>query len=283
VRRFLSDQLEFIRIAKDYVEIKDFVKLIPRIIHPTASHGKLGGKSAGLILANRILRKHSVRYPELQDIRTPKTWYITSDGLHNFLHHNNLEDVTEQKYKELEQVRSEHPHIIHVFKNSHFSPEIVQGLSMALDDFGEVPLIVRSSSLLEDRLGAAFSGKYESLFVANQGTKRERLEALMDAIAEVYSSTFGSDPIEYRSERGLLDFHEEMGILIQEVVGRRVGKYWLPSWAGVAFSNNEFRWSPRIKRQDGLIRLVPGLGTRAVDRLETISPFLSRRASPTSV
>ena len=44
-------------------------------------------------------------------------------------------------------------------------------------------------------------------------------------------------------------------ILIQEVVGRRVGDYFLPSFAGVAFSLNEFRWSPRIKREDGLIPL----------------------------
>ena len=68
----------------------------------------------------------------------------------------------------------------------------------------------------------------------------------MDAIAEVYASIFGPDPIEYRAERGLLDFHEEMGIMIQEVVGTRVGHYFLPAFAGVAFSNNEFRWSPRI-------------------------------------
>ncbi|GBE29963.1 phosphoenolpyruvate synthase [bacterium BMS3Bbin04] len=138
---------------------------------------------------------------------------------------------------------------------------------MALDDFGDSPIIVRSSSLLEDRLGSAFSGKYISLFLANRGTKQDRLEALKDAIAEVYSSTFGADPIEYRAERGLLDFHEEMGILIQEVVGTRIGHYYLPAYAGVAFSNNEFRWSPRIKREDGLIRMVPGLGTRAVDRI----------------
>ena len=58
---------------------------------------------------------------------------------------------------------------------------------MALDDFGDKPLIVRSSSLLEDSLGSAFAGKYKSLFVANQGTKRERLEALVDAIVEVYA------------------------------------------------------------------------------------------------
>jgi hypothetical protein len=34
-------------------------------------------------------------------------------------------------------------------------------------------------------IGTAFSGKYKSLFLANQGSKQERLEALMDAIAEV--------------------------------------------------------------------------------------------------
>ena len=75
------------------------------------------------------------------------------------------------------------------------------------------------------------------------GDKEERLAALMDAIAEVYASIFGPDPTEYRAERGLLDVHEEMGIMIQEVVGQSVGKYFLPACSGVAFSNNEFRWS----------------------------------------
>ena len=48
-------------------------------------------------------------------------------------------------------------------------------------------------------LGSAFSGKYKSLFLANQGSKRERLRALIDAIAEVYASVFGPDPIQYRA------------------------------------------------------------------------------------
>jgi pyruvate, water dikinase len=103
---------------------------------------------------------------------------------------------------------------------------------------------------------------------------------VMDAIAEVYASVFGPDPIEYRSEKGLLDVHEEMGILLQEVVGTRVGKYFFPSWAGVAFSNNEFRWSPRIRREDGLVRLVPGLGTRAVDRVGDDYPVLVAPGQP---
>ncbi len=192
----------------------------------------------------------------------------------SFLSYNNLEEVNEQKYKEIDQIRLEYQNVIQLLKNSHFPIEIIKGLSMALDDLGNKPLIVRSSSLLEDRMGTAFSGKYKSLFLANQGTKQERMDALTDAIAEVYGSIFGPDPIEYRAERGLLDFHEEMGIMIQEVVGQKCGDYFFPAFAGVAFSNNEFRWSPRIKREDGLARLVPGLGTRAVDRVSDDYPIL---------
>lgn len=280
LRRFFSEQLEFINIAKNYVTVNDFYQLIDRTIFPTGSHGKLGGKSAGVFLAERILRKN-IHDPELlKNIKVPKTWYVSSDTMIMFMHYNNLEEVLEQKYKSLDEVRKEYPHVVQLFKNSYFPPEIKKGLSVALDDFGDTPIIIRSSSLLEDRLGSAFSGKYKSLFLTNQGPKRQRLEALMDAIAEVYASTIGPDPIEYRAERGLIDFHEEMGIMIQEVVGVKVGKYFLPSFAGVAFSNNEFRWSPRIKREDGLIRLVPGLGTRAVDRVSDDYPILIAPGQP---
>ncbi len=280
IRRFLSEQLDFISIAKDYVELKDFYNLLQRMIYPVKSHGKLGGKSVGLFIADKVLKKSKEHEDLLKDIKTPKTWYITSDTIIEFLHYNNLEEVFEQKYKDIDQIRQEYPYIVQVFKNSYFPPEIVKDLSLALDELGNVPLIIRSSSLLEDRSGAAFSGKYKSLFVANQGTKQERLSALTDAIAEVYASVFGSDPIEYRAERGLLDFNEEMGIMLQEVVGTRVGKYYFPTYAGVAFSNNEFRWSSRIKREDGLIRIVAGLGTRAVDRVGDDYPVLLAPGKP---
>lgn len=280
LRRFFTDQLDYISIAKEYVKLTDFYKLIDKMIFPTGSHGKLGGKSAGLFLATYILQKEGENSELLKNIKTPKTWYLTSDGVLQFMKHNNLEEVLEQKYKEIDEVRIEYPHVVQLFKNSEFPPDIVKGLSMALDDLGSKPLVVRSSSLLEDQIGAAFSGKYKSLFLANQGTKQQRLASLMDAIAEVYASTFSPDPIEYRAERGLLDFHEEMGVMIQEVVGTKVGNYYMPAFAGVAFSNNEFRWSPRIKREDGLVRIVPGLGTRAVDRLSDDYPVLVSPGQP---
>jgi predicted nucleotidyltransferase len=279
VRRFLSDQTEYINIAKDFVEIEDFHQLIQRLIYPPHGHGKVGGKGAGLFLAYQIIRR-SAQDELLGGIKTPKTWYLTSDGMHDFIYCNHLEDVFSHKYRPIEEIRQEYPDIVRVFEISQFSAAMVKGLSLALDDLGGRPLVVRSSSLLEDRFGAPFAGKYKSLFLANTGSKQERLDALMDAVSEVYASTFGPDPIEYRAERNLLDFQEGMGVLIQEVVGTQVGDYYLPAFAGVAFSHNEFRWSPRLRQEDGLMRLVPGLGTRAVDRVGDDFPILVAPGQP---
>ena len=280
IRKFFSSQLDYIRIAKKYTAIEDFFEIIDRIIYTADSRGRLGGKSAGLFLAENIIRKSEDSTDLLREIKTPRSWYITSDVILSFLKYNNMDEIVEQKYKDIKQVRMEYPYVVRTFKNGSFPPEIVQMLSMMLDEFEDKPLIVRSSSLLEDSLGAAFSGKYKSLFLANQGSKRERLEDLMDAIAEVYSSTFGPDPIQYRAERNLLDFSEGMGIIIQEVVGNRIGDYFLPAFAGVSFSRNDFRWSSRIKREDGLMRVVPGLGTRAVDRISEDYPVLIAPGKP---
>ncbi|MCK5672796.1 MAG: PEP/pyruvate-binding domain-containing protein, partial [Spirochaetales bacterium] len=279
IRYFFSDQLDFIKIAKNHIKIKHYYDLIEKIIYPSDSHGRLGGKSSGLFLAMQILKEVKDK-PLLKQIKTPNTWYLTSDGMVSFIHYNNLEGVMEQKYKDLDEINIEYPNIVQIFKNSFFPPEIERGLTMIIDNIGKKPIIVRSSSLLEDSLKAAFSGKYKSLFLANTGDKEKRLLALKDAIAEVYASIFSQDPIEYRSEKGLLDFNEEMGILIQEVVGNKVGKYFFPSFAGVAFSENNFRWSPRITKDDGFIRMVPGLGTRAVDRLADDYPIMISPGKP---
>jgi predicted nucleotidyltransferase len=280
IQRFLNTQLDYINVAKEVVRIVDFSSLLDRTTLTSGCMGKLGGKAAGLLLAKWILEQPDQQDMGFDEVKTPRAWYLISDAVMDFVKLNNLDDVMDQKFKDVTQVRREYPNLIQLFKNSTFPSEVIIGLSRALDYFGETPLIIRSSSLLEDRFGTAFSGKYKSLFLSNQGSKSDRLDAIMDAVAEVWASVLGPDPIEYRRERGLQEFVEEMGILIQEVVGNRVGRYWFPAFSGVAFSHNEFRWSARINREDGLIRLVPGLGTRAVDRLGNDFPVLAVPGQP---
>ena len=280
IRRFLSSNLNYINIAKHHILVKDFFRIVQRTIGPSKGSGKLGGKSGGLILGHEILRNEIKTDPDLKDVDVPKSWYITSDTIINFIHYNALEETTSLKYLDTAEIRAGYPYLQQLFKNSFFPQEIIIQLRNLLHEIGEKPIIVRSSSLLEDSFDAAFSGKYKSLFLANTGSDDDKLSSLLDAISEIYASIFGPDPIEYRKERGLIDFQEEMGILLQEVVGNRVGDYFFPTYSGVAFSNNEFRWSPRIEREDGVIRMVAGLGTRAVDRVADDYPFLASPGKP---
>jgi len=80
-------------------------------------------------------------------------------------------------------------------------------------------------------------------------------------------STLAPAPIMYRRDHNLLDFDEEMSVLVQKVVGRARTSCSCRSPAGVAFSYNPYHWTARIRKEDGLVRLVMGLGTRAVERV----------------
>lgn len=280
ITRFLSENLRYINISKSFITLLAIEKIFNRFIGPSYGAGKVGGKSAGMILANEILKYKKKSNPKLLNVYTPKSWFLTSDGILEFINYNALDEFAFSKYQSLEEIKIEYPFLEYVFKQSHFTPEAIFSFSQILDELKNNPIVVRSSSLLEDSFEASFTGKYKSLFLSNTGTKSERLSALMDAIAEVYASAFNPDAIEYRKKNLLIDFREEMGVLIQEVVGNKIGKYYMPSYAGVALSHNEFRWSNRINREDGVIRIVAGLGTRAVDRTMDDYPILISPGKP---
>ncbi len=278
--RFLSDDEHLINLVLNNMHITDFKPVIEHIIGSERSAGNIGGKGAGLFIASQILRNAAQNDPLLQDIKTPRTWYLAADQITAFLHYNNLEELNSYKYNSSFHLRTTYDNIVKKIKNASLPPQTINMLRIVLEDLSDMPLIVRSSSLLEDKFNGAFSGKYKSLFIINQGTRQERLDALIDAVLEVYSSMYNPDSIQYRKERGLLNFTEQMGILIQEVVGKKIGPYFLPLFAGVAFSNNLLRWSPRIQKEDGLVRLVMGLGTRAVDRVNDDYPIMFAPGQP---
>lgn len=279
-RRFLTDNPKVIAQVQKHIGIKAFEKLLDTFICSPRSIGKIGGKGTGLFLASQIIEAHKDEYPELSNVTVPKTWYISSDELGYLIEDNGLDELNEHKYLDMLEIRTSYPRIIHLMKNARLSTYVLNELNQILDVCEDKPLIIRSSSLLEDQVDSSFSGKYKSLFITNTGTRAERRQQLAEGILEVYASMFSPDSIQYRKERSLIDCSEQMGILIQEVVGCRVGPYYFPLYAGVAFSNNELRWSPRIKREDGLIRMVAGLGTRSVDRVGDDFPILISPGQP---
>lgn len=275
IRTLISDQLRYINIAKEWLSIQDLAEIRRRKI----GGGRIGGKSAGMILAQHILQNSS-ELSQLPCLSMPESFYVGSNEFYTFMAINNLLKWNDQKYKTETEMREEYASIEREFQAGSFPPDILDQLQTLLIKIGRQPLIVRSSSLLEDNFGTSFAGKYESIFCPNQGTLEENLKQLTSAIAQIYASVLNPNALLYRRSKGLLDYDERMALLIQLVEGDQYNGYLLPHAAGVAFSRNLFRWSPQIRAEDGFIRLVWGLGTRAVDRVGNDYPRLIALSHP---
>ncbi|MCC6605605.1 MAG: PEP/pyruvate-binding domain-containing protein [Anaerolineae bacterium] len=278
IKGMISDQLRFIAVAKHVLSIDDLRRIYRRRI----GGGKIGGKAAGMILAWKILQqKPTDGSPNLSEfVEIPDSYFLGSEVIYDFRLMNNLDSYMNQKYRPLEEIRREHPKIEAEHLAGRFSEGIVDNLRYVLEQFGSDPIIVRSSSLLEDNFGFSFAGKYNSYFCPNQGTPKENLRDLLDAIRRVYASTINPDAILYRKHHGLIDYDERMAVLLQRVRGKRYGRYFMPSIAGVGFSRNPFRWHPKIRREAGFLRIVWGVGTRAVDRVDNDYPRLISLSHP---
>jgi hypothetical protein len=278
IKGMISDQLPYIGVAKQVFTIADLRDIHERRI----GEGKIGGKSAGMLLAWKILQRNppAKEGAPAAAIRIPESFFVGTDMIYEFHRLNNLEQFMNQKYRRIEEMRADYPRIVEAHMNGVFPGQMVEQLEMILVHLGRQPLIVRSSSLLEDNFGTAFAGKYQSYFCPNQGNHDENLAALLDAIRAIYASALNPDALLYRERQGLLDYDERMAVLIQPVHGQRHGRYFFPTLAGVGFSNNPFRWHPKIRREEGFLRLVWGLGTRAVDRVSDDYPRMISLSHP---
>lgn len=278
IKGMLSDQLEFVGVAKELFTIRDLINIRRRCI----GRGKIGGKAAGMLLAQKILHKAD---PEdavdvSASVEIPDSYFIGADVFYDFQLINGFTHYMNQKYRSREEIETDYPHIRRAYIEGHFPGEIIYSLGRVLERVGDAPLIVRSSSLLEVHFGAALAGKYESVFCPNQGTPEENLSALLTAVARVYASTLSPDALLYRQRMGLVDYDERMAVLIQKVEGTYYRKYFFPAVAGVGYSRNPFRWNPKIRKEEGFLRLVSGFGTRAVERVANDYPRIVALSHP---
>jgi phosphoenolpyruvate synthase/pyruvate phosphate dikinase len=218
-----------------------------------------------MLLARAILRKADPRWE--QRLESHDSFYVGSDVFYTYLVQNGCWWLRRRQKDFATYLRRAEEARQKILAGTF--PEVIQNQFMEmLEYFGQSPLIVRSSSLLEDNYGNAFSGKYESVFLANQGSPQDRLTAFLQAVRTVYASTMSEEGLRYRLHHGLLDRDEQMALLVQRVSGELCGSLFFPHLAGVGLSFNPFVWSQEIDPEAGMLRLVFGLGTRAVDRNE---------------
>ena len=261
---------------KQYFDYDDYISIYNRLV----GSGMIGGKACGMLLARKIIEKDR---PDIHSYFEPDdSFYIGSDLFYTYIVSNDLWNIrvkqrTDEGYyeagKELEEG----------LKNGTFPDDIKNEFRRVLDYFGQSPIIVRSSSLLEDGFGNAFAGKYESVFCVNQGSIEERLEAFEEAVKTVYSSMMNISALEYRLLNGLDKNDEQMALLVQRVSGSYCGDYFFPTMAGVGFSYSSYLPSPDMKHDAGMLRLVMGLGTKAVDRTENDYPRIINLDRPKAI
>lgn len=267
-RMMISRDERILFLAKNHFSLHDLLEIKNRLV----GSGFIGGKSVGMLLARSILRKDCEtnweRYLEHHD-----SFYVGSDVYYTYLVENGCWKMRlEQKKKEnyFTLARDLNDRIL----EGSFPVAIRDQFEQILDYFGQSPIIVRSSSLLEDAFGNAFAGKYLSVFCVNQGSPLERYHDFESAVKKVFASTMGLDALTYRLQRGLDRSDEQMALLVQRVSGSTRSQYFFPDLSGVAMSHNAYVWNDDMDPDAGMMRIVAGLGTRAVNRVDDDYPRL---------
>ena len=250
-----------LRLLERYLTIEDVLAIRRRII----GTGLIGGKAIGMLLARAILKRANPDWNEILEIHD--SFYVGSDVFYTFLVQNGLWWEW-RRQRNPDRLLRDADHARQRIVVGKFPDYIQAQFQTMLHYFGQSPIIVRSSSLLEDSFGHSFAGKYESVFLANQGSPDQRLHDLTSAVRTIYASTMGEEALTYRARRGMLATDEQMALLVQRVSGAVHEKLFFPHLAGVGFSYNPYVWSNKIDPRAGVLRLVFGLGTRAVDRTD---------------
>lgn len=264
-RVMIGRDRRMLRLAKKHFSLEDLSAIKSRLI----GTGFVGGKAVGMLLANKIIAQE--RYGLKEHLEPHDSFYVGSDVFYTYLVENGCWKLrVEQKTKEgyftaAAQLRER-------LLNGRFPDQVREQFQEMIEYFGQSPIIVRSSSLLEDAFGNAFAGKYDSIFCVNQGSPEQRYAAFEEAVRRVYASTMGQNALTYRLQRGLDQQDEQMALLVQRVSGSYRNSYFFPELAGVGMSHNTFVWKPDLDPKAGMLRLVFGLGTRAVNRVEDDYP-----------
>ncbi|MCK9572469.1 MAG: PEP/pyruvate-binding domain-containing protein [Candidatus Omnitrophica bacterium] len=270
----ITKNKKILALAKRYFSLEELIEIKSRLI----GTGFIGGKAVGMLLARKILSKDKTL--DWQKISEPHdSFYIGSDIFYSYIVHNrwwklHMQQKSDEGYFNIAKILKEK------MLYGVFPEEIMERFQQIIEYFGSSPIIIRSSSLLEDGFGNAFAGKYESIFLANQGTPEQRYIQFAEAVKRIYASTMNEDALVYRKQRGLDKLDEQMALLVQRVSGAHHKDYFFPELAGVGVSYNTYVWNKSIDSTAGMLRLVFGLGTRSVNRVEGDYPRMVALSEP---
>jgi predicted DNA-binding protein YlxM (UPF0122 family) len=219
--------------------------------------GSIGGKARGLSFFNRLLteEKSIQNSPEFQ-LFIPQSVIIGTDVFDDFIRLNHLEHMYKSDLSDRQIAR--------IFLQSDIPATIIGDLRTITKQFA-VPLVIRSSSLLEDSLYHPFAGIYTTKMIPNNESSFDlRFSQLCNAIKLVYASVFSKQARTYMESTSHIPEDEKMAVIIQKVVGSRKNSGFYPEASGVIRSYNYYPFD-QARTEDGFMQLAMGLGKTIVD------------------
>ncbi len=219
--------------------------------------GSLGGKGRGLAFFNSLFTDYNIEN-HVPGVRLfiPATAVLATGIFDQLMESERLTDLVLGEAGNQE--------IADAFMSARLPSAAREALRTFLARV-KYPLAIRSSSLLEDASYQPFAGIYRTYMIPNNHERlEERLAQLTTAVKLVYASTFYTEAREYLAVTPNRLEEEKMAVVIQEVVGRRHGRYLYPDIAGVARSHNFYPIGD-MTPDDGVVCAVLGLGRAVVD------------------
>ncbi len=264
IRDFIFEAIANFRMSKSRGVISQFNRdsfdeyfSITRI-----GEGSIGGKARGLaFLDSLIKRNHLYNHFEGVEVMIPKTVVLCTDIFDEFMEQNNLYKIgLSDEYSDEE--------ILGYFLDARLPETVYDDIYTVISAtlaIGDMPVAIRSSSLLEDSHYQPFAGIYNTYMVPSVRKDPKRMfNMVLSAIKAVYASAYSKDSKAYMQATSNVIDEEKMAIVMQTVRGSRYGDRFYPTFSGVARSI-DFYPIPPERPEDGTASIALGLGKYIVD------------------
>ena len=196
-RHLIGREDRILELARQYFSLNDLLSFKSRMI----GTGFIGGKAVGMLLARRILEANDNSGWQ-GELEKHDSFFVGSNVYYSYIVNNGWWELYAEQ-KTLDGYFKAGAELHQKMLSGTFQDQLKEDFLSMLDYFGQYPIIVRSSSLLEDSFGSAFAGKYDSFFCANQGSPEDRYEAFENAVRKIFASTMSEEALTYRKQRGL--------------------------------------------------------------------------------
>lgn len=278
IKRFIFDAIGSFRLNKARGVIAEFYRerFDEYLTFTRIGEGSIGGKARGLAFLDSLIKRNQLfdRYKNTI-ITIPRTVVLGTDIFDDFMEENDLHNIALSELSDEE--------ILKAFIEARLPFRIHEDLYTFIS-YIKSPIAIRSSSLLEDSHYQPFAGIYSTYMIPNVANDdRKMITMLSQAIKSVYASAFFKDSKAYMTATSNIIDEEKMGIVMQEVCGKKYNDSFYPTISGVARSINFYPIEPE-KAEDGIANIALGLGKYIVDGGQTLrfSPKYPKKVLQTS-